>query len=187
MEFLAHLDEALFVFLTAKPDTAVLLNIFGVFCAKFLIYMIPLHLVVLWFCGKVIDRRAALAILLAAGLALLLGYGISLFYFRLRPFMAGLGESLIQHKASASFPSSHSIIFAAYVYVLYFYRYKQVLLTALLACFFMGWGRVFVGVHYPFDIFGGFVLGASISWLVVRVATPWIPAFIYNVPPLKKP
>ncbi|WP_412058406.1 phosphatase PAP2 family protein [Bartonella sp. DGB2] len=109
------------------------------------------------------------------------------FLFSFTSFMAGLGESLIQHKASASFPSSHSIIFAAYVYVLYFYRYKQVLLTALLACFFMGWGRVFVGVHYPFDIFGGFVLGASISWLVVRVATPWIPAFIYNVPPLKKP
>jgi undecaprenyl-diphosphatase len=33
----------------------------------------------------------------------------------------------------------------------------------------MALSRVFCGVHYPFDIFGGMIIGLIIGWIVIEI------------------
>lgn len=182
MAFFEQIDIALFHFFVATFHTPTLIIYFGIICAKFLIYFIPLHLVILWFLGGRGERQTALAIVIGVAIGLLLSHLIGNFYYRSRPFVAGIAEALIKHKDNASFPSNHALIFTIYFLLLYCYRYRQIarvgLVLALLAC----WGRVFTAVHYPSDILGGMLLGCVVSLFVFYVVMPFIPRFIYQLP-----
>ena len=182
MAFLENIDILIFNFFAATPQTPTLIAYLGIVCAKFLIYFIPFHLIILWFLGGRGERQAALSIVISVAVALLLSFIIGQLFYRPRPFVAGIVKALIEHKENASFPSNHALIFTIYVFSLYWYRYKQVarigLVLGLLTC----WGRVFTGVHYPSDIFGGIVLGLVISVIVARFLMPFVPKFIYELP-----
>jgi undecaprenyl-diphosphatase len=45
----------------------------------------------------------------------------------------------------------------------------------------LGWAgliafsQVYVGVHYPLDVFGGALLGSLLGWLTYRIFKRWIP------------
>lgn len=182
MAFLEQIDIALFHFLVATPQTSTLIAYFGIICAKFLIYFIPFHLLIMWFFGGRGERQTALSVVVAVAIGLLFSHLIGTFCYRPRPFVAGIAHALITHKENASFPSNHALIFTIYSFSLYLYRYKQVarlgFVLALLTC----WGRVFTGVHYPSDILGGIVLGLVISFIVIRFLIPFVPKIIYQIP-----
>ncbi|EJF80718.1 hypothetical protein MCO_00232 [Bartonella sp. DB5-6] len=186
MNFLNRIDVALFQMLAGNHQSWSVLVAFSIFCAKFLIYVIPLHLCVLWFSGGTIEpRRIALSICVSICVSLFIGYLISLIYFHPRPFAAGLTTPLIKHRATASFPSNHAITIASYIANLYFYRYKIASKFAAVFLCLVCWGRIFVGVHYPFDILAGVILGSFISWGVIQFIVPYFPKFLYQIPPLK--
>lgn len=185
MDLLNQMDTALFKMIAGNSQTWSAFMWFGIFCAKYLIYIIPIHLLVLWFCGGAVERRAAFSIFLSVCIGLVLSYLAGKFFFRPRPFVAGLGPVFIDHRENASFPSNHALIFAVYTIGLYLYRYKAIAKIALVLGLLTCWGRVFVGVHYPFDIIGGVILGGCVSWFTVRFIVRFVPAFIYQIPPLK--
>ncbi|WP_455479777.1 undecaprenyl-diphosphatase [Bartonella sp. B23] len=185
MDFLNRIDVAFFEMLAGNHQLWSVLVLFGIFCAKFLIYIIPIHLCALWFCGGNMERRAALSICVSICAALFLSYLISLIYFHPRPFVVGLTTPLIKHRATASFPSNHASIIASYTASLYFYRYKIAFKFAVMFSCLICWGRIFVGVHYPFDILAGTILGTFVSWGVFQFMTPYFPNFLYQIPPLK--
>ncbi|WP_332066104.1 undecaprenyl-diphosphatase [Bartonella sp. CB189] len=185
MEFLNQIDITLFEVLSGNHRSWSVLVLFGIFCAKFLIYIIPMHLCILWFCGSVMERHIVLSICTSIGMALFVGYLISLIYFHPRPFVVGLTSPLIKHRATASFPSNHALTIASYMANLYVYRYKVSSKFAVISLCLICWGRIFVGVHYPFDVLAGVVLGIVISLGIVRFIAPYFPKFLYKVPPLK--
>ncbi|MHC5306805.1 undecaprenyl-diphosphatase [Bartonella sp. LJL80] len=186
MAFLAQIDTVLFTFLAGTAQTWTILVWFGVFCAKFLIYFIPFHLLILWFIGGLVERKAAVAVVLAVFLGLIISHAIGVLFFRPRPFAAGLGAALIDHKNNASFPSNHALIFAAYGVTLYLCRYKNAAMVALALGVLTCWARVFTGVHYPFDIVGGVVIGAIMSAVTLRFILPLVPTLCYHIPPLRE-
>ncbi|WP_019223862.1 undecaprenyl-diphosphatase [Bartonella rattaustraliani] len=185
MDFFYQIDAAFFEMLVGSHQSWSVLILFSIFCAKFLIYIIPIHLCVLWFCGEKRERCVVLSICVSICMALFIGYLISLIYFRSRPFVVGLATPLIQHRATASFPSNHALTIAPYVANLYFYRYKVSFKFAAVFLCLICWARVFVGVHYPFDVLFGVILGSFISWGTIQFVAPYFPQFLYKIPPLK--
>lgn len=105
---------------------------------------------------------------------------------RSRPFIPGL-DTLISIDSSDSFPSGHSTIIAAgFVTIMVLFKgnkYTKILPVLLvidgaLVCF----SRIYVGVHYPFDVLGGFFLGSGISLLIISIVNyiPKIKTIISN-------
>lgn len=105
---------------------------------------------------------------------------------RSRPFIPGL-DTLISIDSSYSFPSGHSTIIAVgFVTIMVLFKgnkYTKILPVLLvidgaLVCF----SRIYVGVHYPFDVLGGFFLGSGMSLLIISIVNyiPKIKTIISN-------
>jgi len=75
------------------------------------------------------------------------------FYEEVRP--------LFEH-VTYSFPSQHTVFFVS-IAVSLFLIHKKVGIIFMVFALFIGASRIVAGVHYPIDILGGIVIGASIS------------------------
>lgn len=82
-------------------------------------------------------------------------------------FVTG-GRFLGGMRSSLSFPSSHATnIFAQATLFTFFYpRFKWVYLSFAL---FIGYSRIYIGVHYPADILGGFCAGFLLSCIILAL------------------
>ncbi|WP_031073432.1 phosphatase PAP2 family protein [Streptomyces sp. NRRL S-118] len=142
--------------------------------------MLALVLVVLW-CwwtvrrrGTVEDSVAAVAGLvwapLAAGIALLVNIPIRGFVERPRPFLEHQGlEVLVDGKTDFSFVSDHATM-AMGIGVALFLAHRWFGLAAIGLALAEGFCRVYMGVHYPTDVVGGFALGTAVALLLAPVA-----------------
>ncbi|MDO8444771.1 MAG: phosphatase PAP2 family protein [Deltaproteobacteria bacterium] len=95
---------------------------------------------------------------------------------RIRPCHILEGVNLLVNcTKSYSFPSSHAAnIFALAVAGSYYYR--SAIAPLFILAIVIGYSRVYVGVHYPFDVLGGYVWGGLIAVVVV-----WMERKIINV------
>jgi len=166
---LQHFDTILFQFLNhliAHP----LWDGFWVIITTQKYWMAPLLAVwiaLLWKGGRR-DRIAALLVLLAIGAsdvisARVLKPGIG----RVRPCHALENvRLLVSCGGRHGFPSSHAAnAFAAASTLAFFYRrYSRYFFAAALL---VGLSRIFVGVHYPGDVLGGFILGSLCALLLL--------------------
>lgn len=136
------------------------------------IVLLPLLLVALWFRGGRTARAAALTALLCVPLALLGNLLIGLFFMHPRPFMIPLGHSWLSHKAETSFPSDHATIFFAFGLALYFSALRRLGALVVVLGAAVGWSRVYLGVHFPFDIIGALLVAIASTWALVA-ALAW--------------
>ncbi|MFG2135214.1 phosphatase PAP2 family protein [Streptomyces sp. NPDC048650] len=133
-----------------------------------------LCLIAWWAARRKPDAPAAVAGLvwapLAAGLALLANIPIRAFVERPRPFKdhAGL-EVLIPSKSDFSFVSDHATLTMA-VGVGLFVAHRKYGLAGIALALAEGFCRVYMGVHYPTDVVGGFALGTAVALLLAPVA-----------------
>ncbi|MCG1020998.1 phosphatase PAP2 family protein [Sutcliffiella horikoshii] len=77
-----------------------------------------------------------------------------------------------------SFPSGHSMNSMAFfgaiaILSLIVARSDWLRITVVMSCivliFLIGWSRVYLGVHFPLDVLGGFLMGASWLFLVSAI------------------
>ena len=133
-----------------------------------------LCLVAWWAARRKPNAPAAVAGLvwapLAAGLALLANIPIRAFVERPRPFKdhAGL-EVLIPGKSDFSFVSDHATLTMA-VGVGLFVAHRTYGLIGIGLALLEGFCRVYMGVHYPTDVVGGFALGTAVALLLAPLA-----------------
>lgn len=107
-------------------------------------------------------RRAAVAAVLSAGLALAVAKLISELVDRARPFVADPGgvHLFSGHAADPGFPSDHATAaFAIAVAILL--RKRSWGYVALVAAAVLSIGRVALGVHYPSDVLAGAAVGSA--------------------------
>lgn len=107
-------------------------------------------------------RRASVAAVLSAGLALAIGKAISELVDRARPFVThpDAVHLFSGHAADPGFPSDHATASFA-VATAIFLRHRRWGIVALVAATVLSIGRVALGVHYPSDVIAGAALGAA--------------------------
>ena len=112
-------------------------------------------------------RRAAVAAVLSAGLALGVGKVISELVDRARPFVADPGavHLFTHHSPDPGFPSDHATAAFA-IAVAIMLRKRAWGVIALVAATVLSVGRVAIGVHYPSDVLAGAALGAAAALLL---------------------
>jgi undecaprenyl-diphosphatase len=112
-------------------------------------------------------RRASVAAVLSAGLALAVGKLVSELVDRARPFVADPGgvHLFSGHAADPGFPSDHATAaFAIAIAILL--RKRGWGYVALVAAAVLSVGRVALGVHYPSDVLAGAALGSAAALIL---------------------
>lgn len=75
------------------------------------------------------------------------------------------------------YPSAHasnSMVLAVFIIIFIAHKRKWILAIALLWSLLMGYTRIYLGVHYPFDVLSGFLLGFIITYPLFRITEKWI-------------
>lgn len=86
------------------------------------------------------------------------------FFHRKRPFSSLKQIRIVGAKEKgSSFPSGHTsqAFFMASLFSHYFPVNQQIRLSLYLVAFLVGFTRMYLGMHFPRDIFGGAILGTS--------------------------
>ena len=104
--------------------------------------------------------------------------GLMKLYFAVpRPFLAGV-ESLFIHGGYNSFPSGHATIFAALTVAMFMFH-KRRGWWFFFSAIAIGFARVMAGVHYPIDIFAGYIIGALSAYCVYNYVRPRMQKYLH--------
>ena len=164
-----ELNRSLFLAINASAEASLPMRELAIFFAQWMVFCVPLLLAVLWIFGEQRQRRVVLLAGLSIALALACNLVIRELWFHPRPFMLGLGQNFLAHAPGASFPSDHASGLFAMAFALILASLRKTGLVMLGLALLVSWARVYLGVHFPFDILGGCLVGLLSAWLVRQV------------------
>jgi undecaprenyl-diphosphatase len=151
--------------------------------ADYAIWLVPLGLVIGWLRGNDSLRRGLIEASAAALAALFFAQIVVLLWPHPRPFMIGLGTYLMPHIADPSLPSDHLTFLCAVAASLMLHaRTRRAGALLGLLGLPIAWSRIYLGVHFPFDMVGAALVASAAAGLaaatgrwfaepVLRVAT----------------
>src|ERR671927_1677237 len=96
-----------------------------------------------------------------------------------RPFLIGLGHTLIDHRPSSSFPSNHATIFLTYAATLALYGLGRLAATVTGLALLVAWSRIYLGVHFPFDMLGAAAVSAVAAFVSNQVMLRYAGAILH--------
>lgn len=131
--------------------------------------------------GKKDGRKAAVLLTVAFLILIPLGTILKSEIDRARPVPLSSDHVLLPNETDPSFPSGHAVIVSAgaTILLLRFNRGKQVVASIILTieAALVAYSRVYVGVHYPLDVFAGILLGTGVACAVVASSKYMGPIF----------
>lgn len=139
-----------------------------IFTTNYVLYISLLLTFILAIKGKIKEKKAFLLIILGIPLSILFIKGIHLFIFEPRPFVTYNFLPLADNNPDLSFPSRHATLMATVAFAYTYFKSKWAMLFLTLMIL-VGISRIFVGVHYPLDILGGFVVGVLSLFLALQI------------------
>ncbi len=165
-----NINLYLFNFFHKWAAKSPILDFTGIFIAKYLGFILVIAaLIFLW---RIKNRKERMFAAIFIVLCLILSRVIIVEFLRLfiyspRPFAVLNFQPLINHAANNSFPSGHTSFYFALALAIFHLnrRWGAVFLASALL---IGIARIFVGVHWSFDIFGG-IIAAIISFVIVNL------------------
>lgn len=177
---LYNLDRQIVIIVNSLPH-----NIFT--DSFFLFFSIIGIFGILWFVLALIlvifdglDNRKEMIALILAVLTdvLIVEEVLKKIFMRVRP-EAAIGRNMIlllKASESYSFPSGHATIAFAAAYILSRQRKKYSIYFYILA-FFVALSRIYLGKHYPSDVFAGGIIGVFIGYFAYFLAGKIFPLF----------
>ena len=171
-------NNHLFLLINAPSGASPALVFVAELVASKLIDLVPLLLVALWVWGKPRRRTGLAASSIAAALALSTNQIVGLFWFEPRPFMVGLGRTLMAHVPENSFPSDHTTFILTVGFALIATRAapmwgKAVSVLGVL----VAWARIYLGLHFPLDMVASALIACFfglLAALLVSAVQRWI-------------
>ncbi|HDR7778442.1 TPA: undecaprenyl-diphosphatase [Bacillus tropicus] len=145
-----------------------------VFLAEYMVYMFALIILAYWFTGSRKSRMMVIQAMVAFVIAEVIGKIAGKFHLNYQPF-AELPHvnKLVDHAVDNSFPSDHTILFFSICFSFWLVRKKTGWLWLILALC-VAISRIWVGVHYPFDVAVGALVGCISAvfsyWLVPKLS-----------------
>ena len=170
-----QLNITIFSYINQFAGNKLIFDTIGVFLAEKLPYVFLLLFIFLWFYNEKYKN-----IILYSGYSIILGllinFLITLFYFHPRPYMENIGTLLINHLPETSFPSDHTTFMLSMAFLfLYFKSTRKIGIVFSFIGLTGGLARIFIGVHFPFDIMGSIIVSFFASFFVFRIKKIFTP------------
>ncbi|MCI2810947.1 undecaprenyl-diphosphatase [Eoetvoesiella caeni] len=164
-----NINQALFLLLNAPQHPSMALVMLAQGLADYAIWIVPAVLILGWLRGNESIRRLMLEATASGLAALLINQMIGLVWQHPRPFMMGLGHTLLSHVADSSFPSDHlTLLWAVSFSFLMHRRTRAAGATLALLGLPIAWARIYLGVHFPLDMAGAAMVAGFSAWLCAR-------------------
>jgi undecaprenyl-diphosphatase len=167
MNKLLKLDQDAFNWLHGLVGRSILLDDFWKVSAVYLVYMVPVFLLVNWFVNVKTREASIRGTVIGAFGWLVLTPLISHIWYRPRPFVAAgvNAKELVFHRPDYSFPSDHAVFAFSVASGFYFAGYKKLGIALYVVAILISFSRVVAGVHYPLDVIAGGIIGILLTWL----------------------
>ena len=127
-----------------------------------LIYFWVIISIVLYLFGDKKGKSIAKKMIVVLVVTTILTQLIKIIVMRPRPYTELTNLILLDLGTDYSFPSGHTSTSTAMAYILAC-EYKKWIL--MLIPVIVGFSRLYIGVHYPSDVLGGFLLGLVIAYM----------------------
>lgn len=165
-----QLNISLFTSINQLAGQHQLLDYIFIIAAEGMPYFFIALVIAAWFYSKQQAKRYLIGATLTSVVGISINHLIAQVYFHPRPFMDNLGTTLVEHSANSSFPSDHTtFMFCIAVSLLCHQTMRKLALRLTILALFGGLARVYIGVHFPFDIAAALVV-SSFAVLLVHSA-----------------
>lgn len=183
LESLSAWDKALFLLINGVGQNA-FFDLLMPFITNGRNFVLPFLLLALYLLiwggrkGRIALLLAIVLVILADGSATILKH----LFQRARPCQVlHQIHGLVGCSGSYSFPSNHAVNAFALA-TLFTACYRRLLVPLFALAVLVGYSRVYVGVHYPFDVLAGGLWGTALALALVA----FMPRFL-TLPPLPSP
>lgn len=170
-------NRAIFLRINAAPATPHWLEACALLIANYAIWIVPATLACMWLAADAERRETAVRATVVGFAALGVNQLIGMAWYHPRPFETGLGQTLLAHAADSSFPSDHVTLLSAVSFTFLYSGMRRLGLVMLAVDVAVAWSRIFVGVHFPFDMVGGAIVAWATYLLTAAIWRSWGSAF----------
>lgn len=166
---MGELNVLLFETLHSVTCACSLTSQLAIFAAEYLIVLMGLLVIILMFIGERRDRPALLIVMFTGLVAWALSDVAKYLVDSPRPFeVLNTVQTIVDRNYNSAFPSGHSA-FAMALAIAMLYVDRSWGLLMMLGALLVGLSRVAIGVHWPLDIVGGFLVGALMAMVIREV------------------
>ena len=166
---LSELNLSLFSWINASPEASNTSIHFAIFIANDLLYCMILLFAWFWLRGNYDTKKQILKAFIFTSIAILISQCISHVYYHPRPFVMEVGRTLIYHAPNGSFPSDHMLIFSSIAFSYLFSAQRKLGGFLLIMAWLVAWSRVYLGVHFPLDMLGAFLLACALNFFGLKL------------------
>ena len=166
---LSELNLSLFSWINASPEANNTSIHFAIFIANDLLYCMILLFAWFWLRGNYDTKKQILKAFIFTSIAILISQCISHVYYHPRPFVMEVGRTLIYHAPNGSFPSDHMLIFSSIAFSYLFSAQRKLGIFLLIMAWLVAWSRVYLGVHFPLDMLGAFLLAFALNFFGLKL------------------